>query len=211
MEVCPHDCGPLLEKAVEKIVQYSNQKFSSNVIEKCVVIAPQEIRKEYLVALVKSERLSELMKNKYGNYVILKLLSTSDIEGKQLMLQHIVKNLNLVNVAKYRSRWAQFIDENPMKIPGVNTTQTVKPSLFKNSSQNDGSAKDTNESNSPSSNEGWKRNPKDKEEKSQFYQGNPKVEENPGSGQKRGKNANQKFYTEKGQHYMNKGGHNNFY
>jgi len=40
MDVWPNDCGILLEKATEKIVQYSNQKFSSNVIEKCIVIAP---------------------------------------------------------------------------------------------------------------------------------------------------------------------------
>jgi hypothetical protein len=190
MEVCPNDCGILLERAVEKIVQYSNQKFSSNVIEKCVVIAPQDIRKKYVVEIVKSERMSELMKNKYGNYVILKLLSTSDIEGKQLMMQNIAKNLNLVNVAKYRSRWAQFIDENPMKVPGVASNQTVKPSLFKSSSQNEGGA---GQGDYQSPNIG------------------KKVEENPGSGQKRGKNPNQKFYTEKGQNYMNKGGHNNFY
>jgi len=102
------------------------------------VIAPQDIRKKYVLEIVKSERMSELMKNKYGNYVILKLLSTSDIEGKQLMMQNIAKHLNLVNVAKYRSRWAQFIDENPMKVPGMTGMQTTKPSLFKNSSQNEG-------------------------------------------------------------------------
>lgn len=32
------DCVKLFEKVVEKIIQYSNQKFSSNVVEKCISI-----------------------------------------------------------------------------------------------------------------------------------------------------------------------------
>lgn len=32
------DCDKLFDKVVEKIIQYSNQKFSSNVVEKCISI-----------------------------------------------------------------------------------------------------------------------------------------------------------------------------
>lgn len=32
------DCNPLFEKTFDRLVQYSNQKFSSNVIEKCLVV-----------------------------------------------------------------------------------------------------------------------------------------------------------------------------
>jgi len=239
MDVWPNDCNVLLERASEKIVQYSNQKFSSNVIEKCIVIANPEIRKRYLMEIVKSERLSELMKNKYGNYVILKLIATLDLEGKQLMMQNLVKHLNQVNVAKYRSKWAQLIEENPFKISGATTTipQTNRPSIFKNAAENQGSS----EGGSPSAGN-WKKNAGNlKEEKSQFYRGSNKGAtgqrnslsgdeneaygspdvtknprrvsdgQNPGSGNPKGKNANQKFYTDKGQHHMNKGGHNSFY
>jgi len=249
MEFWPNDCRNILEKVSDKIVQYSNQKFSSNVIEKSVVIAPQDIRKKYLMQIIRSERLAELMKNKYGNYVLLKMLSTLDVDGKQLMIQNLTKNLNLVNVAKYRSRWAQFIEENPLKIPSANTAQTTKPSQFKNASQSGdysgNSAKEPTEINSPGSAELWKdtlkkKNSRNQEEKSQFFYESskgtsgrsgtygedvesyqsPDVTKNPkrlndnqnvGSGQKKGKNANQKFYSEKGQHHMAKGGHNTFY
>ena len=37
-DVYPKDCEKLFEKVVEKIIQYSNQKFSSNVVEKCISI-----------------------------------------------------------------------------------------------------------------------------------------------------------------------------
>jgi len=242
MDVWPNDCNALLERASDKIVQYSNQKFSSNVIEKCIVIATPEIRKRYLMETVKSERLSELMKNKYGNYVILKLIATLDLEGKQLMIQNLVKHLNQVNVAKYRSKWAQLIEENPFKISGATTTipQTTKPSIFRNAAENSTNVP-TSEGSSPSS-ANWKKNvANQKEEKSQFYResnkgivgqrnslsgdeneayNSPDITKNPrrisdgpnpGSGNKKGKSANQKFYTDKGQHHMNKGGHNNFY
>jgi len=248
MDVWPNDCNILLEKATEKVVQYSNQKFSSNVIEKCIVIAPLEIRKKYLYEIVKSDRLAELMKNKYGNYVLLKLLSTLDTEGKQLLIQHISKNLNHVNVVKYRSRWAQFIDDNPMKIPNAPGVQTGKPSIFKNASlaeSNSSSNRDQGELNSPGSAELWnntlKKKSSFKDDKSQFYYESGKTvvgqrgfnsageemesyqspdynknsrrlndsNQNVGSGSKKGK-PNQKFYSDKGQHHMSKGGHSNF-
>ncbi len=191
------------------------------------------------------------MKNKYGNYVLLKLLSTLDNEGKHQLIQNVSKNLNQVNVAKYKGRWAQFIDDNPLKIQGVTTTgQSTRPSLFKSASMVDTSNpnKDFYELNSPTSAELWKeankkKVNKDKEEKSQFYyesgkstiqrmnsgnwsgeevdayegsemsrsQGRPGDNQNVGSGGKRGKNANMKFYTDKGQHHMNKAGHGTFY
>ena len=125
------------------------------------------------------------MKNKYGNYVILKILSTSEIEEKKQLAQSLLRNVNLVNVPKYKNRWIQFLEENPMKIPSLNA-QTVKPSLFKTSSGFSDS------DNSPRTSEGGrsynnKKNTKDlKEEKSQFYhdrnKGNyhPQKMNNPG-------------------------------
>ena len=175
------------------------------------------------------------MKNKYGNYVLLKLLSTLDNEGKQFLIQNISKHLNHVNVAKYRSRWTQFIDDNPFKIPGLNPSQTVKPSLFKSASLAENSPsqnKDFYEANSPSSAELWKDGQRkrtqrnEKEEKSQFYYGSGKtigqrtfsghmsgedMEAYQSPGIKKGKNANQKFFSDKGQHHLNQGGHHNFH
>ena len=188
------------------------------------------------------------MKNKYGNYVLLKMVSTADLEGKQILMQNIIKNLNSVNIAKYRSRWAQLIDENPMKIPGLNTSQPLRPSQFKNSgsyeSGPNSASRDSAEPRSPGPAEwrdnGLKKKPA-RDEKSQFFyesgktggnqrnhgygdefeaQNSPALTgsmrrmneiQSAGSGHKKSKNTNQKFYSEKGQHHMNKGGHNNFY
>ena len=107
------------------------------------------------------------MKNKYGNYVILKILSTADVEDKKILAQSLVKNVNSVNVPKYKNRWIQFLEENPMKIPGLNA-QTIKPSHFKTANGYVDSAGTTSASeiNSPKTADGWKGQ---RDEKSHFY------------------------------------------
>jgi len=113
------------------------------------------------------------MKNKYGNYVILKILSTADTDEKKTLAQSLLKNVNAVNVPKYKNHWIQFLEENPLKIPGI-AAQTVKPSLFKPSggySDNNTSASETN---SPRTADGWSQGHHEKkvfikDEKSQFY------------------------------------------
>jgi len=124
------------------------------------------------------------MKNKYGNFVILKVLQTAELEEKNAVMQSLLKNVNSVNTAKYKSRWIQFLEENPMKIPGFNPSQPVKPSLFKHAPHHSHSnpASDGNISRD-SDDMGWngddwvdprlegkKKFPKNaKEEKSQFF------------------------------------------
>lgn len=123
LEVYPKDCNAILEKILEKIIQYSNQKFSSNVIEKCIIISSSDYKKRYLAEITKPDRLIELMKNKYGNYVIFKILSQADNEDKQYIMQCLIKCLNNVTVSKYRNRWITFIEENPLKIPNIPNLQ----------------------------------------------------------------------------------------
>jgi hypothetical protein len=155
------------------------------VIEKCLTHSTPEYKKKFVKEVIKSDRIVELMKNKYGNFVILKILQTTEPEDKTAVMQSLLKNVNAVNVIKYKNRWLQFIEENPMKIPGMNQ-QTVKPSIFKNTSNSphlssegnlsrEGSDNDTNwqgeDWNDPKQQQqqpgGKKR--ASKEEKSQFY------------------------------------------
>jgi hypothetical protein len=140
----PNQCDKILDKILDKIIQYSDQKFSSNVIEKCLVLSTAEYKHRFVKEILKSDRIVELMKNKYGNFVILKVLATATSEDKVSVMQGLQRNVNAVNVTKYKNRWIQFIEENPMKIPGFNTSQTVKPSLFKHSTNSPRQSHDDN-------------------------------------------------------------------
>lgn len=61
-------------KLRNKLSQLSIQKFSSNVIEKCLEKADTKVRNLYIEELALSDKLSGLIRNSYGNYVVQKAL-----------------------------------------------------------------------------------------------------------------------------------------
>jgi len=116
LEFFPFDCDDILEKILVRVISYSSQKYTSNVIEKCVTIAPPQYLKRVINEIMKLERLSDLMKNKYGNYVLLHVLISSEPEEKERIMQGINKNANLFHGTKYKQRWTKFIEDNPLNI-----------------------------------------------------------------------------------------------
>lgn len=168
----------------------------------------------------------DLMKNKYGNYVIIKSLSCADPEDKLVLMQAIQKCTNSINVSKYRTRWLQFLDENNKATqPG----KSLKPSLFKTSDSSNSSRKQSYGSDfdypddrveSPTY---IKKEDKNSGYSQFYYQNNSKnYTNNPNSnnagykektnggyyekGGKGGKSSHQKFYVEKN----SKGGYSHY-
>jgi len=130
---------------------------------------------------VRNDRIAELMKNKYGNFVLLKALKSVDTEERQVIMQSLMRNLNSVSMAKYKNSWTKFIEENPLRVP---STQTKKHSLFRHNSGTSENMTSTMEKENvdvqSKSFEGWSEPRKDnlkmaggpRDEKSRFYQGN---------------------------------------
>jgi len=173
LDAFQNECNQVFEKTFDRIVQYSNQKFSSNVIEKCLVVSSPEFKKRFIKELVRNDRITELMKNKYGNFVLLKALKSVDTEDRQIIMQSIQRNLNSVSMAKYKNSWTKFIEENPLRVPSLSIN---KPSLFRhNSGNSEGMDKDRNDTSSPKQLGPWNDNKRDiqnkglKDDKSQFY------------------------------------------
>ena len=77
------------------------------------------------------------MKNKYGNFVIFKTINAADSEDKSLIMQTIIKCVNQITIKKYKTRWVEFIEENPFKVPNLPNVPISKPSLFKSNSGKD--------------------------------------------------------------------------
>ena len=64
------------------VLQLSMQKFSSNVIEKCLDRADDETLLKYVESLSDPETMKSLSKSNYGFYVVQKLISVSShIDG----------------------------------------------------------------------------------------------------------------------------------
>ena len=80
-----------------KVYEYSLHKFASNVIEACLGVGNEkqvkDIVKEMLIQDEESEDnevIVNLVKDKYGNYVIQKMIEVSDKEDKEIIIQRIV-------------------------------------------------------------------------------------------------------------------------
>jgi len=118
------------------------------------------------------------MKNKYGNFVVLKMLTKCDPEDQQSIMKSFIKNVNSIPNVRCRNRWIKFIEENPFKV-STNNVKTNRPSQFRNDA--DAFSKDASEVHSPMTADEWKnlrqaavrRNSRElKEEKSLFYHEN---------------------------------------
>jgi len=73
-------------------------------------------RKKVAAEILKNDRLADLLKNKYGNYVILHTLAICDSEDKQSIMQGIHRCVYSFQGTKYKLRWIKFLDENPLNI-----------------------------------------------------------------------------------------------
>ena len=136
LEIYFEDCNVILEKILNKVIQFSNQKFSSNVVEKCIISMNIEFRKRFISEISTNERLSELMKNKYGSYVLTKILSTADYDEKTILISNLTKNIDRVNISKnkYPKQWLIYLEEyvkhnfkitSPFNVLKINNSNSI--------------------------------------------------------------------------------------
>mmetsp|Transcript_8659 Transcript_8659/g.13342 ORF Transcript_8659/g.13342 Transcript_8659/m.13342 type:complete len:822 (+) Transcript_8659:259-2724(+) len=78
LDVCgDEDVQAVCESVVGKVCLLAIQKFSSNVMEKCLERCTDRIKEMYLHELSDVERIRELMMDPFGNYVVQRALSVA--------------------------------------------------------------------------------------------------------------------------------------
>ena len=75
----------IYEYIQDKIVTLSNQKFSSNVIEKCI-LCDNQLRQKIINKLIEGKNISELIIDKYGNYIVQKALEVIGQSEKEFYI-----------------------------------------------------------------------------------------------------------------------------
>lgn len=78
LDVCSdEDVHAVCESVIGKVNLLAIQKFSSNVMEKCLERCNERVKEHYMKELSDQERIRELMMDPFGNYVVQRALSVA--------------------------------------------------------------------------------------------------------------------------------------
>jgi len=83
----------LIRSLLGNITELCVQKFSSNVVEKCLQVADKETCKLLLEEITDSEALAQLLNDKFANFVIQTALDVSSDEQHKALVKKILPHL----------------------------------------------------------------------------------------------------------------------
>lgn len=81
----------------------------------------QENRLKLTEAVIKSDKLIELMTNKYGNFVLLKVYNLNGETERKSIQAAFQKVFPKIHSNKYKTRWTLFFEECAKQAPEIST------------------------------------------------------------------------------------------
>lgn len=99
-----HYSEAIILQFIGHVCMLSVQKFSSNVIEKCIRVAHPSTRKQLVEELIDPERLETLLRDSYANYVVQTSLEYAEPSQRQQLVECIRPILPLVRNTPYGKR-----------------------------------------------------------------------------------------------------------
>ncbi|ORY74336.1 armadillo-type protein [Protomyces lactucae-debilis] len=94
----------LIKRFVGSVCVFSVQKFSSNVIEKCLRVAEPSIRAQLIEELLNKSRLEKLLRDSYANYVVQTALDYADPKQRQELVECLRPLLPAIRSTPYGRR-----------------------------------------------------------------------------------------------------------
>lgn len=83
----------LIRNLLGNITDLCTQKFSSNVVEKCLKVADLETKRNMLTEIIETEVLPQLLNDRFANFVIQTALDVAEPEQRQLLVKNILPHL----------------------------------------------------------------------------------------------------------------------
>ncbi|KAF6150307.1 hypothetical protein GIB67_034006 [Kingdonia uniflora] len=122
----PNERSCIIKKLAGQIVQMSQEKYASNVVEKCLSFGGPAERQilvnEMLGTTDENEPLQAMMKDQFGNYVVQKVLETSDDQQREMILSRIKVHLNALKKYTYGKHIVARV-EKLVAAGGLSTTK----------------------------------------------------------------------------------------
>ena len=103
------DIEEIIDIYKDKFVFLSNKKFASNVIER-IIEKNEKNLENYLNEIYKGYNLVEILKNKYGNFVLKKVVDLSQGKIKEKLIEEINDNLKFLENPIIINRWKINLD-----------------------------------------------------------------------------------------------------
>eukprot|EP00456_Euglypha_rotunda_P081310 TRINITY_DN7929_c0_g1_i16.p1 TRINITY_DN7929_c0_g1~~TRINITY_DN7929_c0_g1_i16.p1 ORF type:complete len:663 (-),score=71.59 TRINITY_DN7929_c0_g1_i16:16-1899(-) len=89
----------------------SQQKFSSNVVEKCLRVGDASLRSAIISELMEEGTISALLQDSFGNYVMQNVLYVANEEQKRLLIQRIQPDLHSLR-KNIRKKWERLLSSS---------------------------------------------------------------------------------------------------
>lgn len=93
------------------IIPLAKQKFSSNVVERCLMFAPEKARVRLINQFLESP-FEKLILDPYGNYVIQRILNVATPEQLEVVFERIKPHLNELKVAAIAKKFASKLGKH---------------------------------------------------------------------------------------------------
>lgn len=112
---------PLCRSFANNIVFLSKQKFSSNVIEKCIRCAGPETKRTLIQEITVPAELEKLLRDSFANYVVQTAMDFADEETKALLVENIRPILPSIRHTPYGRRIQSKIQDYDGATSGANS------------------------------------------------------------------------------------------
>jgi hypothetical protein len=124
-----------MEQFVGKFYNLSMQKYSSNVVEKCLEKCDESIITKFIEEISQHTRVIDLIKNSYGNYVVQKALKLSTGNNKTSFINCIKKNLEKLTDKKLTNKWKTILNNSMhLNLGAIEYNTTLNSSNSSNNS-----------------------------------------------------------------------------
>jgi hypothetical protein len=106
-------CKPVILKMRGRILHLAVQKFSSNVVEKCIAAVEPQLRHQLIDELIGQDRagIHVLMESQYGMYAIQKAIHHASTKQLHEMRQGIQRHVGSLHNRKMRSKWEKLLTQ----------------------------------------------------------------------------------------------------
>ena len=111
-----NDLLPIFESLKGNVYKYSFHKFASNVVERCLTFGNDKQRKDIINEIIEldennPEYIINMVKDRFANYVIQKMIEHSDNNNQQKLIKIILSKQNKIKNDGFSKHVLNFIEK----------------------------------------------------------------------------------------------------